>query len=417
MSHSTPSPSSGLTTPEPSSTRSTVQVTNKSSRSFSSTFLQASIRPLASRMIKPKETASAGSPSLTPYDGILKACNVRQLQFGDINLYEINSRSRSTRFLFASAEYSGWKPGEMQARQAALQEPIRDPLMLDPTSSYAGEDVRFRDWATHYDGRVRRRPRYIYYFPGGGFEAPASKEHWKLCGHLAHELTQRGTPTTVYLVSYPLAPHCPASITMPMLVKLYYTLFPAVKDDLTHAKTNDSYLSIRDTQYPEIIFAGDSSGGNIALALALHVLSNDPTAPAPDSLMLISPAVDMRTTNPEIAKISKKDPILSLSNITRIHQAWCGADMREDDSRVSPTLGDLSVLVRNDVVVNGIIGTYDVLSPDANEFVEKLKKEGVLGKWLVWDKQVHCFPLTFSYGVSEGKEGVEWMKNVFCDKR
>lgn len=98
-----------------------------------------------------------------------------------------------------------------------------------------------------------------------------------MCAHLATTMTKNGTPTTVSLISTPLAPHSPAGITMPLLEKMYYELFTPVALMVGDPKNSEHYLPM-DVQMPEIIFAGDSSGGNIALALTLHVLTKDKNA-------------------------------------------------------------------------------------------------------------------------------------------
>jgi acetyl esterase/lipase len=52
------------------------------------------------------------------------------------------------------------------------------------------------------------------------------------------------------------------------------------------------------------------------------------------------------------------------------------------------------------------------LAPDAVKFRKACEKAGVTGEWLVWEGQMHCFPLTFSYGMSEGKQGMDWVVGV-----
>ena len=127
----------------------------------------------------------------------------------------------------------------------------------------------------------------------------------------------------------------------------------------------------------------------------------------------------MPTTNPAIPGLERNDPILSLSAIQKTHAAWPAASTGSSprvcnaldplDPLVSPLFGDLAELKRRNVKVNGVNAGYDVLSADVTDFVAKLGDVGVQGKWLVWEKMMHVFPLTFAYGIKEGKEGVKWI--------
>jgi hypothetical protein len=42
----------------------------------------------------------------------------------------------------------------------------------------------------------------------------------------------------------------------------------------------------------------------------------------------------------------------------------------------------------------------------------KLEEFGVKGEWLVWEKQMHCFPLAWTYGLSEAKHGKDWILDL-----
>jgi hypothetical protein len=97
---------------------------------------------------------------------------------------------------------------------------------------------------------------------------------------------------------------------------------------------------------------------------------------------------------------------------------------------VSPNLSPrISSLKAANIKVHGIVGTADVLAPDALVFKELCEKYGVQGEWLVWNgrsissgsrsnlltmylDQMHCFPLAWVYGLSEGKVGKDWILDV-----
>jgi len=251
-------------------------------------------------------------------------------------------------------------------------------------------DINVYDITSRHPSTAEVKQKRIFYFCGGGWSGLPTPDHWKMCAHFVQELNRKHGVAVVSLVSYPLAPNTPAPVALPMLQKWYHEVFSI------HANE-------------DIIFAGDSSGGNIALALPLHVLHTNLATPCPIGILAISPSVDLRHEHPDLEALSKKDPLLSLDRINVTATGWCG-EWSRGDPRVSPTLAELSVLRERNVIVSGVLGEMDVLSPEAEVFVDKLAENRVRGRWLVWERQMHCFPLMFSYKVvPEAVEAVKWI--------
>jgi acetyl esterase/lipase len=262
------------------------------------------------------------------------------------------------------------------------------------------EDIYIYDIQPHGKPADRAVKR-IYYFSGGGWQTPPSNQHWQLCA----ELSSRIPEVSISLVSYPLAPKNPAPLAFPMLLKLYRVL---MQDSKEAGET--------------VILAGDSSGGNIVLSLALEALREDAESREqskgasedpwyPRAILAISPSIDLTRSNSDIEKLNDYDPLLTPDFVKSTAKAWQG-DWDATDSRLSPINSDLSLLRKAGVKVHGVIGSYDILSPDAIKFRDRCAAEGVRGCWLQWDKQIHCFPLTFGYGVPEAAEAISWMVNV-----
>ena len=239
-------------------------------------------------------------------------------------------------------------------------------------------------------------PRHrLFYFAGGGFRGAPTKEHWLLCAELCINLPEY----EVNLVSYPLAPNSPAPQSIPQLERMY------------QAFAEESRW--RNTR---ITFMGDSAGGNIALVLGLYgateYLKAESAGACPvQGIFAICPAVDHRNNHPDIDEVELRDSILSRKTIEEVSDLWSG-DWLVDDPRVSPTLADLSVLQKAKVKVDGILAMDDVLTPDALLFREKLADAGVVGNWLDWEKQMHCFPLMFSYHIHEPAEAMKWIQET-----
>ncbi|KAF3019272.1 hypothetical protein E8E14_006392 [Neopestalotiopsis sp. 37M] len=253
-----------------------------------------------------------------------------------------------------------------------------------------------------------KAPSTIYYFAGGGFQSTPSREHWTFLGELAAGLT---LDHHVTLVSYPLAPMSPASQSLPALRKLMAPIFAEA------AKHGD-----------KITLMGDSAGGNVAASLALwwadHVASRgDYRLKATlQNLVVVSPAVDLRNSNPAMKDVDRLDPLLGEAYTGAVAQAWLAApdehphlDSSAEDPNLSPLLHEPATfkkLADMGVYVHGVYGTNDVLAPDAELFRQKCEANGVKGRWLVWVGQMHCFPLAGAYGMREGKKAIEWLIEV-----
>lgn len=246
------------------------------------------------------------------------------------------------------------------------------------------------------NNEVKKR---VYYFCGGGWQSPPSSQHWGMCAKMAQDMSD----TRVSLVSYPLAPNNPAPEAFPWLMRFYREI-----------------MEMADEQGEKVILAGDSSGGNIVLSLILEALREDDQQsetpgskrrPHPVAIFAICPSTDLTRSNPDIKKLEKDDPMLRYKFVKSTADRWRG-DWDPADRRVTPANGDISLLAKYGIHVHGVTAGYDILSPDGLIFRKKLQEHGVQGQWLHWEKQIHCFVLTYPYGIREAKEGVEWVLDV-----
>jgi triacylglycerol lipase len=102
---------------------------------------------------------------------------------------------------------------------------------------------------------------------------------------------------------------------------------------------------------------GDSAGGNLALAAEEYTLKQNPLAPVPSSMVLLSPWLDVTFSNPNIAFV--QDPLLPIAPGIQIGQEWAGG-LSTKDPMVSPLYGNLAGLPPTYVYT----GNLDSLSPD-----------------------------------------------------
>jgi acetyl esterase/lipase len=296
------------------------------------------IKPIRSKLITPKKVFPAGSQKLEPHKKARRKCDVQERVVEDMYLYDL------------------------VPRRAAAPSEKRD------TS----------------------KKKRIYWFSGGGWQMPASPNHWIMCADIAEEVRD----ASITLVSYPLAPNGAAPVSFGPLLKLYRRLLRDAADEERR-----------------VILAGDSAGGNIVLCLTLAALAEDIELPSPDALFVVSPSCDLRRQNPDIQVVKKYDPILSLPFVLETANKW-RAEWDASDPRVTPLMGDIGLLAKKDVQVHGVVGGYDILGPDVILFRDKCEQAGVKGEWLEWDKQMHVFPLAAPYKLPESVKGKQWMVDV-----
>ncbi|KAK8173293.1 alpha/beta hydrolase fold-domain-containing protein [Phyllosticta citrichinensis] len=348
------------------SSTSSISLTRRHNRSTRTFIVHTLVRPFRYFILKPGKPWPADSPQLTPHKSCSKTCQVNERLVASIYIYDIEPRKSRT------------------------------------TTSKRSTNAA----AAHTSSGIKRR---IYYIAGGSWKKPPSIEHWQLAAKVASAVPH----TAVSVISVPLAPRETAPTAFPKLLAMYEQV-------MIESKERGEY----------VIWAGDSSGANIVLGLigeALRVGRPGPngTGPrpllAPSALFLICPSVDANRDNPDIAKLERLDPVLKADDSKKFAVAWSG-DWSVNDERISPALegrpGDhvVQLLHERGVKVHGVTAGYDILSPDGIKLRDRLEKEGVQGKWLHWDKQMHCFPLAWIYGLPESKKGLYWILDVLSEE-
>lgn len=186
----------------------------------------------------------------------------------------------------------------------------------------------------------------ILYFHGGSYMAEATSNHWKFIEQLAKD-----TGATIILPDYPLSPKYTYKDVFNMVEPLYKEI-------------------IEQTGSENLIIMGDSAGGGLGLALEEKL--GEQNIPMPAKTILISPWLDVRLNNPEIEKIEKVDNILNKESLRLAGIAYASNEGMEN-YLVNPIDGDLSKLQN----VTILVGTHDILNPDAKLLQQKAKKQNV----------------------------------------
>jgi acetyl esterase/lipase len=130
-------------------------------------------------------------------------------------------------------------------------------------------------------------------------------------------------------------------------------------------------------------FMGDSAGGGLALAFALHLKSENKKLPK--SIILFAPWLDVSLTNPGIKVMAKKDPTLGVKPIQKIGALWCKNDFQ--NPLASPIYGNFSGLPP----VFTFIGTHDILYSDCFDLHQKMMMAYQSHYLFVYPKLFHDF--------------------------
>jgi len=149
----------------------------------------------------------------------------------------------------------------------------------------------------------------LLYLHGGGYSVGSPRTHRRAVARLAGALEAEA-----FVPAYRLAPEY---------------RYPAALDDALSA-----YIALT-ARVQDVVVAGDSAGGGMALALAIR--ARDANLRAPVALGLICPWLDVVGSHDETG-----DPIITPARLERWKHAYAPED--PGDAGVSPVLGELSNL-------------------------------------------------------------------------
>ena len=202
----------------------------------------------------------------------------------------------------------------------------------------------------------------VVYFHGGAYVFEITSYHWALIAEMA-ERTGFGFTVPIY----PIAPEHD-----------FHEMFGMV---------GDVYRDILARMPAEnIVFMGDSAGGNMAVVLTM--LMAEEGLDAPGAHVLISPGLDMSLANPAVLEAERLDPWLGIDGGLEAIRLY-SAGLERDDWRISPPYGDLSVLPRTLLLTGG----RDLLTPDNVIFAEKAAAAGASVELVQADGMFHVWPL------------------------
>lgn len=136
----------------------------------------------------------------------------------------------------------------------------------------------------------------------------------------------------------------------------------------------------------EVILAGDSAGGNLALELALSLREDKRLLPG--RMLLFSPWTDMTCSGESYTLCRDQDPLLTEDYIRSVRQAYAPqADW--SDPAFSPLFADLQGLPPTLIQV----GEKEILRDDSTRLHQRLLEAGVPALAQVWPDMWHVFQM------------------------
>lgn len=213
----------------------------------------------------------------------------------------------------------------------------------------------------------------LLYFHGGGWVLGLYNNHRWMVANLAQAAGVRAL-----VVDYRLAPEHP---------------FPAAVDDCVTAYR---WLLKSGVSAQQIVFAGDSAGGNLVLATA--VAARDAGDPLPAGLVCLSPMTDLAYTGDSYYKV--KDTMMSPPFTSRLASHYAG-DTPRTNPLLSPHYADLHGLPP--LLIH--VGEDELLNSDSTRLAENARKAGIDVQLKIWPRMWHVFQMFVPY-MPEASEAV-----------
>lgn len=206
--------------------------------------------------------------------------------------------------------------------------------------------------------------KIIFYCHGGGYMTGSCLYARELTTKLA-----RHTGRCVFCFDYRLAPEFP---------------YPAAVEDAFLAW---NYILSCGYESKDVIVAGDSAGGNLALVLTL--ILQERNMELPKSLVLFSPWTDMTSSGQSYHAKELVDPILTNEYITKAVSCYLG-----NTNACSPYVSPLFADFKGFPPVYIQVGTNEILLDDSRALYKQLLMHNTYAKLDIFEGMWHVFQMS-----------------------
>lgn len=227
----------------------------------------------------------------------------------------------------------------------------------------------------------------ILYLHGGGYVIGSNVGYREFASRLS-----ASTGAKVCVINYRLAPEDP---------------FPAAVDDALMAY---QWLLKTVGGANNILIAGDSAGGGLALATLLAIKEH--ALPQPAGAVCFSPWVDLEGTGASAQPGAIDDPMITRDALAQMGSTYAPDDLR--NPLAAPLYGDFTGLPPLQIHV----GTREVLLDDSTRIAKLAKAQGVDVTLTQGDGLIHVWPVF--QGLPEGDATLQevgaFAKRQFANK-
>lgn len=225
---------------------------------------------------------------------------------------------------------------------------------------YKGE--WFQDEMVHFEGREKY---VILQLHGGGYVG-ALKNTYRSSA-LLYNKASKGMP--VFSIDYRVAPENP---------------FPEALED-----AYDAYCFLHERKFDsnQIVLAGDSAGGGLAMALCHLLIQKNEELPA--GIIAMSPWTDLTATADSYQDNYELDPLFGNSRDTLLYNSPYIGDEDPRNPLISPLFGNFHgfppMLLQ--------VGDHEMLLDDTLSVAKKAKEQGVKVRKSVYKGMFHVFQM------------------------
>lgn len=280
----------------------------------------------------------------------------------------------------------GARRGMLEGLRAAMDNMGDRADLNGITIKPVADDNLKGEWVIAPHADPQRRMLYIH---GGAFMVGSPKSHRTITTKLSRTLG-----ICVFAVDYRLMPEHKRLHGLHDCEAAYRWLLAQGPDGPADAR--------------QILVAGDSAGGN--LALVISAWTKQAGIVRPDGVIAIAPATDSTLSSPTLRQNISTDPMLgpALGRLVKLPRAllawlaWLGSRVRPTDPRVSPLHGDLADLPPTLIHAS----ESEMLLGDARRYANKAKQAGSPVTFATWRHMVHVWHV-FEPSLPEAKHAFE----------
>ncbi len=217
-----------------------------------------------------------------------------------------------------------------------------------------------------YPPQEKAPQRVLFFIHGGGYASCSPHSHWGLIGRMSKDLGIR-----VFAPDYRLAPENPFPAGLNDVVSIYEWLLQTYKPE-------------------DIIVAGDSAGGGLALSMLLRL--KELNMPQPLTAILLSPWADLSLRGESFTTKADIDPLLPAPTV----REWASWYVGEGDahnpliSTIYADLNDLCPLFLH-------VGTDEILLDDAVRLHQKAKGTNTQVTLGIWEGMFHVWHMAWRF--------------------